>query len=255
MTTLGVIEVACDLHGMGAKRASRLSAPLGGQSLLTWLIRRVTEAERLDRVVVVFSKSEAQRFGLPDLVPADVECFIFDSSDPLKRIVGALDQCATQAMVRVGMESPFVDPALIDGLICAAETGPPVDYVSYRLRDGKPAILSQVGMFAEWFSASALRRVDRRIDNPDDRQQLSRYFLAHLDEFQMRFLPAPEALDRVDARLSIDATEDWELAEDIFDALGEDGFTCYNLGELFSAHPAMRRRMQALNQAEKASTR
>ena len=253
MKTLGVIDVACDLHGLGAEQASRLSGKLAskslrGQSLLNLLIRRVTEAERVDHVVAVFPKSEASRFRLTDLVPADVDTFVFDSSDPLKRIVAALNHYHGDAVVRVGLRSPFVDPALIDHLIDAAQREASLDYASYRLRDGKPAVLSHIGLFAEWCSVRALQKMDRLGATPDERRELTRYFFAHADHFRLKLIPVPDIIDQVDTRLTLEAMEDWELAEDILDALGHDGLTCYNLADLVANHPRIRERMVALNE-------
>ena len=252
MTTLGVIDVACDLHGMGMQQASRFSGKLAskqlsGQSLLSLLIRRVTEAERLDGVVAVFPKSEAAKFELTDLVPADVDTFVFDSSDPLKRIVAALDHYHCDAVIRVGLHSPFVDPALIDHLVDVASQDGRLDYASYRLRDGNPALLSPIGLFAEWCTAKALKKMDQLGATLDERRELTRYFFAHANHFRLQLVPVPEIIDRVATRLTLKGMEDWELAEDILDALGHEGLTCYNLAELVADHPRIRERMEALN--------
>ena len=99
---------------------------------------------------------------LSRLVPSDVPIFFGQGNDALARFVKALEQYPAEAVVRVSGDNLFVDPGLIDRLVTTAEAHPNCDYVSYCSHDGQPAILSPVGVYAEWFRAAALRKADRR---------------------------------------------------------------------------------------------
>ena len=119
-----------------------------------------------------------------------------------------------------GAESPFVDPGLIDRLITTAEAHPGFDYIGYRLQDGRPAILSPVGVYAEWFRSVALRRSARKATNPEDRREVTRYIYSHPEKFKLPLISAPLRIDREDVRLTVDVAEDWEHALAILDAPG-----------------------------------
>ena len=134
---------------------------LGGRSLIEWVIRRVTDSIRLDGVIVVACVTE-DRATLNRLVPSDVPVFCGEGDDALARFCKALEQFPAEGVVRVRGDNLFIDPGLIDRLIQAAESHSSCDYVSYSSRDGRPAILSPVGVFAEWFRASALRKAERQ---------------------------------------------------------------------------------------------
>jgi spore coat polysaccharide biosynthesis protein SpsF len=219
---------------------------LGGQSVLEWVIRRVTDCQQLDGVIVVACDADEHRF-VADLVPMDVPLFIGTESDALYRFTRALEEYPAEAVVRVRGDNPFIDPALIDRLVTTAEAHPSCDYVSYCSRDGRPAILSPVGIYAEWFRAGALRHAGRAASGPADRQHVTRYIYSHPEKFNIRLIPAPTEIDRDDVRLTVDIEEDWEHALAIYEALGPEALDWQRIAGLLDHQPALRRRMAALN--------
>ena len=219
---------------------------LGGQSLLEWVVRRVTDSIRLDGVIVVAGDA-AEHLWLSKLVPLDVPVVLSDRPDAMIRLLRALEEYRAEAVVCVQGDDPFIDPALIDRLITSAETAPECDYASYCLRDGRPAIMSPVGVCAEWFRVRALRRAVRGGQAPADRQQVTRYFCSHPENFNLRLIPAPEGIDRENVRLTIASDEDWDHALAIYDALGPEALDWQRIAELLDHQPALRRRMAVLN--------
>lgn len=153
LKTLGIVQgcfCTANCRGMIHRR-------LRGQSLLEWVVRRVTDCMRLDGVIVVACDA-AEHQVIRDLVPLDVPVFVDRQPDPLGRFARAVAEYPTEAVVRVRGDNPLVDPDLIDRLVTKAESHAECDYVSYCSRDGRPAILSPVGVYAEWFRASALQQ-------------------------------------------------------------------------------------------------
>lgn len=242
LRTLGIVQ-ACftspRLHGLVSRR-------LGGQSLLGWVVRRVTDCQRLDGVIVVARDAAEHRFA-GDLVPMDVPVFACDEPDALQRFCLALEEYPAEAVVRVRGDNPFIDPELIDRLVTTAESHPNCDYISYCSRDGRPAILSPVGVYAEWFRSSALRRAARESKDSTDREQVTRYIYSHPEKFNLRLIPAPPEIDRDDVRLTVDIEEDWDHTVAIFEALGADSVDWQRIAGLLNHQPAMRQRMAALN--------
>jgi spore coat polysaccharide biosynthesis protein SpsF len=213
----------------------------------------VTDCTRLDGVIVLACGCEEHRF-LTDLVPADVPVFVAEEPDPLARFARAVEEYPAEAVVRIPGDNPFVDPALIDRLITAAEAEGTCDYASYCSRDGRPAILSPVGVYAEWFRAKALRRAARSATSRADREQVTRYLYTHPEKFKLRLIPAPAPIDREDVRLRIDHEEDWDHALAIYDALGPEAMEWQRIADLLDHQPALRRRMAALNRTHGAHT-
>ena len=77
--------------------------------------------------------------------------------DCLAGFVATVDAFDARAIVHVAADSPFIDPVLVDRLVSTADAHPDCDYISYCFADGRPAILAQWGVVAEWCSAASLR--------------------------------------------------------------------------------------------------
>ena len=244
LKTLGIVQ-AC----FGSARFRCIvHRKLGGRSLLEWVVRRVTDCMRLDGVIVVACDVAEHRF-VRDLVPTDVPVFVGSQPDPLSRFASALEEYPAEAAVRVRADNPFIDPGLIDRLVTTAQEHPNCDYVSYCSRDGRPAILSPVGVYAEWFRSAALRRAARATQSRADREDVTRYIYSHPEKFKLRLIPAPTQIDRDDVRLTVDIEEDWDHALAIFEALGPEAMDWQRIAELLDHQPDLRRRMAALNRA------
>jgi spore coat polysaccharide biosynthesis protein SpsF len=245
LKTLGIVQVR---HPSGKKVDSKIARKLGGKPLLEVVVRRITDCQRLDGVVVVLADDEPDD-QIRQLVPPDVPVFSGSARDPLATFASVLDEFKADSVVRLCAHNPFIDPVLIDRLVSTADAHPTCDYISYCCADGRPTILTQLGVFAEWCSASALRRAHREARKPADREHLTAYLYAHPELFNVRLIPLPAELDRDDLRLKIDFEEDWEHAQVIFEALGHEEWDWQRIADLLDSQPALRKRMAMLNRA------
>jgi spore coat polysaccharide biosynthesis protein SpsF len=225
---------------------------LGGQSLLERLVRRLTDCERLDGVVVVIP-NDAQAESIADLVPRDVPVYVSKRPDSLGRLCDVVDCYRPDAVVQVPACRLFVDPNLVDRLVITAADHPSFDYIGYCSRDGRPSILSPLGVFTEWCASDAIRRAESLAVTRKDRDQPTRFLYSHPELFRLRLLPAPAELDRDDLRLTVDHEEDWHHLHTFFDVLGAEGFDWRRIAELLDQHPAVRQRMATLNRTPAAA--
>jgi spore coat polysaccharide biosynthesis protein SpsF len=246
LSTLGVVQVppASTLPGLKANRGFQ------GKTLLEWVVRRVTDCQWLEGVMVVAPRDD-DGASLSELVPPDVPLYRSDRKDALGQIADALLAYPAKGVVRVGIEQPFVDPELIDRLVTRANEHPGCDYIGYCSRNGKPAIQSSLGMFGEYIQTRALLAADREASLPDDRSNVTRYLYSRPDKFAVRMIPVPVELDREDLRLRIESVDDWEHAQQIVDALGDEHLDWQRIAGLLAQQPDLRRRMAALNQSDK----
>ncbi len=241
LKTLGVIEVPWQ----SARMKGGFRRRLGGKTLVEWVARRVSDCQRLDGVILLVGDCEIDE-EIAALAPPDVPVFRSRQADALGRFAAAIDEYSPEAVVRVCADTPFVDAVLIDRLVTTAEANPECDYVSYCCRDGKPAMLSAIGVHGEWIRAKALRRAARRATAVADRDSVTRYIYGHCEDFCLRLIPAPHQLDRDDVRLAIDGEDDWEHTQAIYDALGPD-VDWQRIAGLLDHQPAIRERMEMLN--------
>jgi spore coat polysaccharide biosynthesis protein SpsF len=232
-STIGIVCVPSPDSQPGSKHIRKF----GNRTLLELVVRRLTDSQRLDRVLVVAGK-EFEGGLLTDLVPPDVSVYLSDQPDLLGRLVCALKATGATAVVLIAAEHPFVDPILIDRLVTTAESHPLCDYIGFCFRDGRPVVHSPLGTFAEWFRADALRRADREARMPDDRNEPTRFLCSRPERFHLRFIPVPAALESDNLRLSVDDHESWEHAQTIYDWMGPEGFDWRSIAQVLGGAPA-----------------
>lgn len=246
LETLGIVQLRIPHHQASRCSADLLSRRLAGRSVLEWIVRRVTDAQQLDGVIALTDDFAAHK-DIIAAIPPDVPVYLSQADDGLTRAVEAVEKYPCRSVVLLSVDTPFVDPSLIDRLVITAQANPECDYIGYRQRDGRPSVMSQVGVFAEWCTGRALREAHRKAEAPADRVSATHYIYSHPEQFQLRLLSAPDALDRHDLRLRISCEEDWEHAAMIAEALGEEALEWQSVAGLLDSQPAIREQMARLN--------
>lgn len=240
--TLGIVDACFQAMDVRAKASRKL----GGKSVLEWVVRRMTDCQQLDGVIVVTNDDLANAF-VSNLTPLDVPLFVSDQPHALGCLAAALDEYQAESAVLVGAASPFVDPVLVDRLVHAVETGHECDYACYSRRDGRLHVSSPVSVFAEWIRAEAVRTAARKARDTVDRDNPTRYVYSHPNRFSVRMIEGPAGIDQQDLRLRFDMDENWEHAVAIFDALGPDNLSWQRIATLLDHQPHSRKREAALD--------
>ncbi len=226
---------------------SKLAArKLNSAPLVEWLVRRISEAELIQGIVVVMP-DQPQYHELASLIPLDIPCLLSKKETPLARLADAAQQYPSESIVRVPLETPFCDPVLIDRLLITAAMHGDKDYVGYCLEDGCPASQSSIGLFSEWIRSSALAKAHREVKSKEDAYRIDSSFLNYPELFALEMIPVPDSLNRGDLRFSVANDEDWEELLAIVDALGAETLQWQDVVRIIDAQPPIRQRMAQRN--------
>ena len=256
VTTLGVVEVLPSLEGLSSKSplAGIGRRRFAGKSLLEWVVRRVSDADHLEQVVVTAGPDLLSR-SLAELAPPDARVMLCDAKDPLGRLAAVARQFPNRGLVRLAVSDPFVDPILLDRLVTSVGGEDECDYACFVLGDGRAAHQSRMGIFADWCQADAVLQADRLARSPADRTDPTQFICSHPEIFTVKKVPVPPRLDRGDLRLAIRDEEDWENVETILEALGPESLDWQYITSLLDRQPQMSRQMAEQNRADFAADR
>jgi len=249
VTTLAMIEVhpAVEELRPGSPLAGIARRRFGGKSLLEWVVRRVSEAERISSIVVLAGDDPLAK-SLCANCPPDARVFHSSADDALGRLADAARTFPCQGLVRLNVSNPFIDPDLIDRLVAAAVSSG-CEYASFSFADGRPVIASKLGVFAEWCHPGAVVRADELATHWSDRAEATRFLYSRPDLFSRHMIAVPPQLDRDDVRLAIHGEEDWEEVQEILDALGPESLDWQYITALLDRQPIIRARMKQRNRA------
>ena len=231
---VGVVDLTRSAERLFGRR-------LAGQPMLNWTIRRLTDSQRIDRVVVLVNQANASKFAA--LLPTDITVFPTDAPDALAGLADVARSLKAGSVVRVPQNCPFVDPVLIDQLIAEAEKHPTHDYVGYSANHGRPAILSKVGLFAELCAPQRSVLLTWCVATAQNREHGTSFLFANPQRYKVRLIPVPDEVDCSWLKLSVANGEDCELLEEIIYALGPDHLDWQEIVQLIETHPSMKSRM------------
>lgn len=251
LTTIGVVEVIPSLQDISPRSplAGIARRRFAGKTLLEWVVRRVSDADHLEQVVVAAGPDALSR-TLAALAPPDARVVFSEADDLLGRLAAVVRGIPCRGVVRLSVSDPFVDPILIDRLVSSVASEDDCDYACFCLSDGRPAHESRMGIFADWCRSDALLRADHLARSAADRAEPMGFIADRPNLFTIKQVPVPARLDRGDLRLAIRDEEDWENVETILDALGPDSLDWQYIMSLLDRHPQMCERMAEHNRAE-----
>lgn len=174
--------------------------PLGDSTVLEQVVRRIQAAQFGGNFLVITSNEESDR-PIRELCQARrFPCYAGNHPDELERLLGAARLSRAEIVVRCLVNSPLLDPKMLDACArYALDSG--MDYITV-------ARLPQ-GVTSEAIPLHTLLRTAEMTNDPRHREEITTFAAANLDLFDRAYLPPPMRLARKDVRLLLETEEDY----------------------------------------------
>jgi spore coat polysaccharide biosynthesis protein SpsF (cytidylyltransferase family) len=191
-------------------------ADVGGEPLLALLLRRLSNAALVDRIVVATSDAadDDRIAALAEEVGVGSHRGPLD--DVLARVAGAANGHQGE-LVRITGDCPLTDPALVDRVIELFRSSG-VEYAS----NVEPRTFPD-GLDVEVISSEALSEAAERVEDPGDREHVTTAIRRDPDRFPAVHLVNDEDLGEL--RWTVDTAEDLEFVRDVVERLGARRYT------------------------------
>lgn len=241
-----------DLGNCTGEAASRCTARFAqrnikGQPLISRMARRISESQLVQNVVVsgIGLPSTILTSGMPGATILDQP-----HSHVIERLALAADRTGADWVVFLSGNRPFVDPVLIDRLLCEAKRHSDCDYFGFFSAGGGWERMQHLGLAGEICHADALRRLRRNLDRLSycgEDASLAAYFQDAPGIYQMRFIPVPAELDRADLRFAVETENDWDDIQMLCETVASDDTQWQPLATIVLGNPDLRASMQGRN--------
>jgi len=210
MTTLAILQARTS----SSRLPGKVLLPLLGAPMILFQLDRLRRCKRIDGLVLATS-NDASDHGLADQVAkAGVTVFRGDLDDVLERFRACAAQEQAKIVVRLTGDCPLMDPALIDELVEAFQSGE-WDYLANCADEQQLTVPD--GFDAEVFKASLLERAAKEARLPSEREHVTpwmRSAAAGLRWGHFRHQPV-----RTYYRVTVDDPVDLEVVRQIAGAL------------------------------------
>jgi spore coat polysaccharide biosynthesis protein SpsF len=227
---------------MGSSRLpGKVLKPLGGRSVLSWVIERVRQFGRIDSLLVATTAESADDAVVKEAERCSAEVFRGNESDVLDRYYRGACHAGADVIVRITSDCPLIDPEVSDYTIQKFLDELP-DYASNGLERTYPR-----GLDTEVMTFAALERAWREASEPYQRAHVTPYLYQNPDKF--RLLSVKGEADFSGYRWTLDTQEDAEFLQEIFARLGGSvDFTWRDVLRLLEREPALAEKNQHIRQ-------
>jgi spore coat polysaccharide biosynthesis protein SpsF (cytidylyltransferase family) len=199
-----VIQARMDSSRLPAK----VVAPIGGDSLLYYVIRRVS-LSKLDKIVVATTKMTVDDIIEFVSQKCKVDCIRGDELDVLSRFVQTADLYNADAVIRITADCPLIDPEVINNILELYNEDQMLDYI---LIEGYPRGLGDV----ELISNSALETCSKDTDITQTyyREHVMTYIIDNPDKFNIYIGKTNEKYENY--RLCVDELDDLRVVREVY---------------------------------------
>ena len=186
---------------------------IGGKQMLERVCARVARASAVERVVVATSVRAVDDPIAAWASSRGQQVFRGDGADVAGRAAACCDQLGVGEFVRISGDSPFIDPAVIDGVCALYDRGKPDLATNVYPRSFPP------GCSVEVVQCDALDRARQRMTS-EDREHVTAIMYREVSRFRIANLDFHG--DCATYRLTVDTPEELNRARWIVNNAGPD---------------------------------
>jgi spore coat polysaccharide biosynthesis protein SpsF len=178
--------------------------------MLEWILRRLKQAQRVDRIIVATSDNAGDDAIVRYCIDAKVSYFRGSVENVAERLCAAAEWFGVEEFVRISGDSPLIVPKIVDDVI-ALYRGSEVDVVTNVQRRTFPK-----GLSVEAIRVSALRRAQTMMQ-PGEAEHVTPVFYRRPQDFRIVNLTSGHEWGAI--QLAVDTIDDFALVERIIAAM------------------------------------
>lgn len=213
----------------------KILKPVLEKPLLDHMMDRLSRMQTIDDIIIATTDKPTDDPVEQLTMRRGYTCFRGSEEDVLDRVLKAARQHKVDLIVETTGDCPLIDPVESDKVVRLYREGS-LDYASNVLTRTYPR-----GMDTQVFPTSILEDVNRRTHDPIDHEHVSYFIYQHPELYRLGNVAAPRKLRRPDLRLTVDTMEDFQLIENIIEALWPENpeFSLEDIVDYLNENPTL----------------
>jgi spore coat polysaccharide biosynthesis protein SpsF (cytidylyltransferase family) len=177
---------------------------MAGRAMLGWVIHRLRQAKRIDRVIVATSTETDDNAIEVYCTKAEIACYRGSLQNVAERLIAAADWCRAEGFVRISADSPLIIANVADEVISL-----------YQQKDADLATNVQTRTFPKGLSVEVVRVSALRRAQPmmlaGEAEHVTSVFYRRAQEFRIVNLSSSGNWGSI--QMSVETEADFALAE------------------------------------------
>lgn len=222
------------------------------KTILDLLLIRIKDNLRINLPIIVATSDNEQDLEIVKIAKRnDVYVFQGNENDVLDRFIEAAKSVEADSCIRICADNPFLSMAFLNQLLEYVENNE-CDYASFMTDNGIPSIKTHYGLWTEFITLNALKRISHMTDEKLYHEHVTNYAYEHRDLFRCVFLPIENDILKYEFRLTVDTIEDFENARKIYEQLivNKKAIEYNNIISLISKETLENMKLQIMNNSK-----
>ncbi|QWF80178.1 cytidylyltransferase domain-containing protein [Amycolatopsis sp. CA-230715] len=212
------VNAVIQARASSTRLPGKVLRPLGGRSVLGWVVRAAAATPGIDEVIVATSDAADDDPVAEEAVRLGAAVVRGPLDDVLARFVLACERYPADAVVRLTADCPLLDPEVIGRIVTLWRADPSIDYLSATLVGGTLGRTMARGFDAELVRREVLAEQDA-IATGSAREHVTLGVYGDPDRYScVGVVVTPPSED---LRVTVDTPEDLALLEAIVAELGD----------------------------------
>ncbi len=232
------VQAIIQARTSSSRLPEKIFQPIGDKPLLGWVLQRLSEAKKVERIVIATSVEPHDDKVESFAVNAGVEFFRGSEEDVLGRFAKTLETFPADTIIRATGDNPLLDPGALDMMID--------EHINNNADHTGVSGKVPIGSTAEVVSPQALATAHSEANGEMFREHVTPFIFSHPERFRLLRVTPPHHLANKEYRLTVDTEEDLALMKAIYNKLREQDkpFDAVNAIQLLDMDP----RVAAINQ-------
>jgi len=188
-----------------------------GKTIIDIIIEKTLNSFGSHQIVIATTKNKSddtiedigEKYG--------INVYRGDETNVLKRFIEASQYFGFDNIIRICADNPFIQIESIHSLIEKANNN--FDYIGYTVKNSLPAIKSHLGLYPEFISSNALKKVINSTSEIKYLEHVTNYIYENPYKFNIKWICADQKVfSRDDLRLTIDTEVDFNLTKELYRA-------------------------------------
>jgi spore coat polysaccharide biosynthesis protein SpsF len=187
-------------------------------SILDIIINRLKDNKHKLKIIVA-TTTNIEDNNIEDLaIKNKVLHFRGSENNVLERFIKCAEEYNANYVIRVCADNPFILTDFIDDLIDISCDYKNIDYISFKNDENIPVIKTHLGLFAEFVSLNAIKRVAEQTSDNLFLEHVTNYIYTNENTFNIKLISLPNLLiNRNDLRFTCDTIDDFNMLKKLYE--------------------------------------
>jgi spore coat polysaccharide biosynthesis protein SpsF len=196
---------------------NKVFALLSGKPLIWHCVDRLKKSKEIDEIVLATTTNPRDIVLEEWAKENNVSCYRGSENNVLNRFYEAAKQYHADVIVRITSDDPFKDYEVIDHVIDVLRT----QNLDFAYNNNPPSFPE--GLDTEVFTFTALESADNNSASEYEQEHVTQHFYRKAESFKQKNVSYTENLSNL--RWTIDTEADFEMAQQVYNALYKEGET------------------------------